>query len=85
MLVGRLFKRATMRRSPAAGTVQEAAATAPFHCPICDASMHVEMSQIPDEFAAVAIEEHDLRCTDCGMLARRLFHPSVGYDTILVR
>ena len=56
-----------------------------FRCPVCEEPMRVCDERDLKEFGGLDVKLHRLECDACGMLTGRVFHPSVGYDSHLVR
>lgn len=56
-----------------------------FRCPVCDDAMRLRDERAMSEFNGLDVKLHRLECDNCGMLTGRVFHPTVGYHTNLVR
>lgn len=56
-----------------------------FRCPVCDDAMRLGDERALSEFGALDVKLHRLECDNCGMLAGRVYHPTIGYNTRLVR
>ena len=56
-----------------------------FRCPVCDEGMQVSDECDLSEFGGLDVKLHKLECEACGMLTGRVYHPSIGYDSHLVR
>ena len=68
-----------------AQTVHLARTRISFRCPVCDDAMHLRDERAMSEFGGLDVKLHRLECETCGMLAGRVYHPTVGYHTNLVR
>ncbi len=56
-----------------------------FRCPVCDDAMRLGDERALSEFGGLDVKLHRLNCDTCGMLAGRVYHPTIGYNTHLVR
>lgn len=56
-----------------------------FRCPVCDDAMRLHDERALTEFDGLDVKLHRLECDTCGMLTGRVYHPTVGYHTHLIR
>lgn len=68
-----------------AQTVHTARTRISFRCPVCDDAMRLRDERALSEFDGLDVKLHRLECDTCGMLTGRVYHPTVGYHTNLVR
>ena len=68
-----------------AKTVHVARTRVSFRCPVCDDSMQVSDERDLSEFGGLDVKLHRLQCDTCGMVTGRVYHPSIGYHSHLVR
>ena len=68
-----------------AQTVHVASTRLVFRCPVCDDGMQVRDERDLSEFGGLDVKLHRLECDTCGMLTGRVYHPSIGYHSHIVR
>ena len=68
-----------------AQTLHNARTRISFRCPVCDDAMRLGDESTLSEFGGLDVRLHRLECDNCGMLAGRVYHPTIGYNTHLVR
>lgn len=68
-----------------AKTVHVARTRVLFCCPVCDDDMQVSDERDLSEFGGLDVKLHRLECDTCGMVTGRVYHPSIGYHSHLVR
>ena len=68
-----------------AQTVHTARTRISYRCPVCDDAMRLRDARALTEFGGLDVKLHRLECDTCGMLTGRVYHPTIGYNTHLVR
>ncbi len=68
-----------------AQTLHTARTRVSFRCPVCEDAMRLGDECSLSEFDGLDVKLHRLECDTCGMLAGRVYHPTIGYNTHLVR
>lgn len=71
--------------SEAVVSVQERRQRQGIPCPVCETQMSISAENELSEFGDLNVTVRQMNCPTCGMLANRIFHPSVGYDFKIIR